>query len=63
MINISQELHANYNTDCKFEVYDPDGLAQNDFTLRIEGSNRESELFEFLNETILNEYTKQYTLQ
>lgn len=55
-------MHANYNTECKFEVYDPDGLAQNDFTLRIEGSNRESELFEFLNETILNEYSKQYTL-
>lgn len=60
--NILQELHTNYNTGCKFEVYDPDGLTENDFTLRIEGSNRESDLFEFRNEVTLNEYSKQYTL-
>lgn len=57
-----KELHANYDTECKFQVYDADGLDNNTLRMEIEGSYNESEKFEFRNAVDLDSYTRQYTL-
>lgn len=58
-----QELHSNYNTECKFTVYDADGLVDNALRMEIEdGDYNESSHFEFRNPVDIDGYTREYTL-
>ncbi|KAJ6639917.1 Cadherin-23 [Pseudolycoriella hygida] len=59
---IAEELTEDFDTNCKFQVYDADGLANNNLRLEIEGNNNESQKFEFRNPTNLDLYTREYTL-
>lgn len=57
-----QELQENFDTNCKFQVYDADGLEDNMIKMEIEGSYNESEKFEFRNPVSRDLYTMEYTL-
>ncbi|XP_037029736.1 cadherin-23-like [Bradysia coprophila] len=58
----AKELHANYDTNCKFQVYDADGLLDNDIRIEIEGDYNETEHFEFRDPVDVDSYTREYTL-
>lgn len=47
-LQVKELSGTNFDTDCFYVVYDPDGLDGNEFTFTINGSEREHEKFEFI---------------
>uniref|UniRef100_A0A1B0ACX3 Cadherin domain-containing protein n=1 Tax=Glossina pallidipes TaxID=7398 RepID=A0A1B0ACX3_GLOPL len=58
----AEELQANYQTNCTFTVYDPDGMVNNKIRLKINNSQERS-VFEFVPYGEIGPYTKQYQLK
>ncbi|KAL9913563.1 cadherin-AgCad1-like [Glossina fuscipes fuscipes] len=58
----AEELQANYQTNCTFTVYDPDGMVNNKIRLKI-NNNQEKSLFEFAPYGDIGPYSKQYQLK
>uniref|UniRef100_A0A1B0B2E9 Cadherin domain-containing protein n=1 Tax=Glossina palpalis gambiensis TaxID=67801 RepID=A0A1B0B2E9_9MUSC len=58
----AEELQANYQTNCTFTVYDPDGMVNNKIRLKI-NNNQEKSLFEFVPYGNIGPYSKQYQMK
>ncbi|CRL07387.1 CLUMA_CG020361, isoform A [Clunio marinus] len=60
---IPELTESNYDTGCIYNVYDADGLDQNDIRISIEDTRGEADLFEFVGGSSIDEYNTKFSLK